>query len=487
MRVVFLLFLFGVLVSGCKEKPSSFLDAELPAKELKEDFTYFRMILESVHPGLYQYQGKASVDRQFDSVYNLLRNNDNALSFYNRLVPLVNNIHCGHTSLFLPSTLSDSIRKLNGFFPIPLTVIDNRLIVNSTSYEIPLGAEIISINKEKTDKLLPKLWKYEPVDGFNTLYQQEEGVWDFAMNYFLLRGAVPSFIIKYKTDDDNAVRQARIAADTYADALDHNFSNRFYYFAEDVNYDMEIADSINTAIMTIYTFGYDTYSADRAFTRFVKNSFRLLQHSPDIKNLVIDLRNNTGGNFHDMFYLYGYLTRRQEWKEFKSAYTVFNRIPFTPYLAKGENDIEGIQASIDSTFDHRSRGRSVRQYADNETKYAAAQTFKGKVYVITNTNVQSAASYFAALLQDEGRAAIVGSETGGSGSTTNSFHVLTYELPHSHIRLNVPVVHAAFSLQKSVAGGRGVMPDYPVSLTLADIKNNSDPQLSFVLDSLIKH
>lgn len=487
MRVVFFSFLFGLLISGCKEKTSSFLDAELPVKELKEDFTYFRMILESVHPGLYQYQGKASVDRQFDSVYNLLRNNDNALHFYNRLVPLVNNIHCGHTSLFLPTPLSDSIRKLNGFFPIPLTVIDNRLIVNSTSYEIPLGAEIISINKEQTDDLLPKLWKYEPVDGFNTLYQQEEGVWDFAMNYFLLKGPHASFTIKFKADDEDVVRQATVAADTYADALDHNFSNRFYYFAEDVNYDMEITDSINTAIMTVYTFGYDTYSADRAFTRFVKNSFRLLQHSPNIKNLVIDLRNNTGGNFHDMFYLYGYLTRRQEWKEFKSAYTVFNRIPFTPYLAKGENDIEGIQASIDSTFDHRSRGRSVRQYADNETKYAAAQTFKGNVYVITNTNVQSAASYFAALLQDEGRAAIVGSETGGSGSSTNSFHVLTYELPHSHIRLNVPVVHAEFSLQKSVAGGRGVLPDYPVPLTLADIKNNNDPQLSFVLDSLIKH
>lgn len=486
MRLLVLSFIFTVLVSSCKEKPQTFLDAELPAKDLKEDFTYFRMILESVHPGLYQYQTKAQVDRQFDSVYNLLRSNDNALSFYNHLVPLVNNIHCGHTSLYLPAALSDSLRKLNGFFPIPLSVIDNRLIVNSTSYEIPLGAEIISINKEKAGKLLPMLWKYEPVDGFNTLYQQEEGVWDFAMNYFLLKGPQSSFTIRYTTEDDEKLRQATVQADTYADALDNNFSNRHYYFAEDVNYDMDVADSISTAIMTVYTFGYDTYSTDRAFTRFVKNSFRLLQRSPEIKTLVIDLRNNTGGNFHDMFYLYSYLTRKQEWKEFKSAFTVFNRIPFTPYLAKGENDIEGIQASIDSSFDHRRLGRSVRQYADNETKYAAANTFKGKVYVITNTNVQSAASYFAALLQDEGRASIIGSETGGSGSNTNSFHVLTYELPHTHIRLNVPVVHAEFSLHRNHSGGRGVMPDYPVPLTLADIETNNDPQLSFVLDSLIK-
>jgi hypothetical protein len=369
---------------------------------------------------------------------------------------------------------------------MPLAVIDNRLIVNSTSYNIPLGAEILSINGEKTEKLLPKLWKYETVDGFNTMYQQEEGVWDFAMNYFLIKGPQKEFRVRYKTTDDNEHTDTEILdPETYNAAADDNFANRYYYFAEDVNYDMDVIDSIHTAVMTVYTFGYDTYSTDRAFTRFVKNSFRLLQRSPEIKNLVIDLRNNTGGNFHDMFYLYGYLTRKAEWKEFKSAYTVFNKIPYTPYLAKGENDVEGIQASLDSSFGYRRQGRSVRQYTDNETKYAAANPFKGQVYVITNTNVQSAASYFASLLQDEGRAKIIGSETGGSGSSTNSFHVLTYELAHTHIRLNVPVVHADFSLQKNYAGGRGVLPDYPVPLTLADLKNNTDPQLGFVLDSLI--
>jgi hypothetical protein len=481
------IFLFILAVHGCKESSPSFLEKKLAAKDLKEDFEYFRRILESVHPGLYQFASEKEFDRQFDSVRNLLKRDETVLDFYNRLIPLVNNIHCGHTGLFLPAAFSDSIRHLDGFFPIPLVTIDNRLIVNSTSYSIPLGAEILSINGERADKLLPKLWRYETVDGFNTLYQQEEGVWDFTMNYFLMRGPQKKFKISYRTTEEGMERtlQETVKPETYAAAADDNFTNRYYYFAEDVNYDMDIIDSIHTAIMTVYTFGYDTYSTDRAFTRFVKNSFRLLRQTPEIKNLIIDLRNNTGGNFHDMFYLYGYLTRKEEWKEFKSAFTVFNQIPYTPYLAKGENDIEGIQASIDSSFNHQRQGRSLRQYADNETKYAALHPFKGKVYVITNTNVQSAASYFAALLQDEGRARIVGSETGGSGSSTNSFHVLTYELPHSHIRLNVPVVHADFSLTGNHAGGRGVLPDYPVPLTLADLKNNTDPQLGFVLDSLI--
>ena len=488
MRIVLssLFICLLLILSGCKEPTHSFLDDQVSAKDLKEDFTYFRLILESVHPGLYQYSSQKEMDHEFDSVYNSIKENTTVLDFYNRLSGISNNVHCGHTSLYLPAAFNDSIRKLNGFFPVPLSVIDNRLIVNSTNYDIPLGAEITSINGSRVDKILPKIWKYETVDGYNNMYQQEEGVWDFAMNFFLLKGPQKKFTIRYKTTDDpERTGEETLEPETYSTAADNNFTNRYYYFAEDVNYDMDIIDSIKTAVLTVYTFGYDTYSTDRAFTRFVKNSFRLLQQSPDIKNLVIDLRNNTGGNFHDMFYLYSYLTRKEEWKEFKSAYTVFNRIPFTPYLAKGENDVEGIQASIDSSFDHKRHGRSVRQYADNETKYAALHPFTGKVYIITNSNVQSAASYFAALMQDEGRAKVIGAETGGSGSSTNSFHVLTYELPHTHIRLNVPVVHADFSLRKTYAGGRGVLPDYPVPLTLADLKTNTDPQLGFVLDSLI--
>jgi hypothetical protein len=489
MRIVvsFIFFVSVLALDGCKKPVHSFLDARVSAKELKDDYNSFRNILESVHPGLYQYANQKDWEHQFDSVQNLLHKDRTIIDFYNILSGLVNNVHCGHTSLFLPAAFNDSIRHLNGFFPVPLTVIDNRLIVNSTNYDIPLGAEIISINGDRVDKFLSKLWKYETVDGFNTMYQQEESVWDFAMNYFMIKGPQKEFKVRYKTTDENNEHTETevIEPETFAAAADDNFTNRYYYFAEDVNYDMDVIDSIHTAVMTVYTFGYDTYSTDRAFTRFVKNSFSLLRKSPNIKNLVIDLRNNTGGNFHDMFYLYGYLTRKEEWKEFKKAYTVFNKIPFTPYLAKGENDVEGIQASIDSSFDHKRNGRIMRQYADNETKYAAEHPFTGNVYVITNSNVQSAASYFAALLQDEGRAKIVGSETGGSGSNTNSFHVLTYELPHTHIRLNVPVVHAEFSLQKTYAGGRGVLPDYPVPLTLADLKNNTDPQLGFVLDSLI--
>ena len=483
-KFIIYIFIFSCAVVGCQEKPHTIVEQKLPLKAIQEDFESFRMILEAVHPGIYLYNSQKEMSRRFDSVYKTLTNDATVLDLMNRLEPIVNSLHCGHTSVFLPEGFSDSIHRLKAFFPIPLNVVENKLVVNSTEFEIPLGAEIVSINGEKADVLMPDMWEYEPVDGYNTLYQQEEGAWDFATNYFKFRGPQKAFKIGYKTEASDKEIHVNIAAVDYDKVMD---TERFFALSEDVNYDMEMFDDEGYALLTIYTFGYDTWSTDRAFENFIKNSFRLIERSPNIHNLVIDLRNNTGGNFHNMFHLYGYLTKRTEWKEFKTAYTVFDRIPYTPFLSKGENDVAGIQASLDSTFSSKKQGRFVRQYTDNETLYPSQYPFKGQVYVLTNSNVQSAAAYFAALLKDEGRAKIIGNETGGSGTNTNSFHLLTYELPHTKIRLTVPVVHAEFSLQgNNHTAGHGVQPDYPVSLSLADLKENNDAQLGYVLDSLIK-
>ena len=482
-------FLIGlvllVTIFSCKESGyKTIVDEKIALKDLKEDFTYFRLILEAVHPGLYLYNTKKQMDRRFDSLYMSLNSDATISDFYNRLSILINSVHCGHTSIYTSQDYTDSIHKIKGYFPVPLNVVNDELRVNSEDFEIPLGAEIVSINKEKIKKILPLLWNYEPVDGYNKRYQQEEGAWDFATNYFMLRGPQQGFVVGYKKDDSSAVEEVVLEPKNYAGVLE---ASRYFALAEDVNYDMEMYEQYGYAILTIYTFGYDTWSTDNAFENFINNSFKLLKKTPGVRNLIIDLRNNTGGNFHDMFHLYGYLTHKAEWKEFNSAYTVFNRIPFLPYLATGDNDVSGVQASIDSSFTARKVGRYVKEYTSNETMYQAEDVFKGNVFALINSNVQSAAAYFAALLKDEGHTKIIGDETGGSGTNTNSFHLLTYELPHSKIKISLPVVHAEYVLENNRhSAGHGVSPDYPVSLSLSGLKENTDNQMNFIIDSLIR-
>ncbi len=485
IKLFFTSYFFCCLFYSCKESSKhTILDEKIPVKQLKEDFTYLRLILEAVHPGLYLYTSEKEMNHSFDSVYNSLKTDATFLDFFNKIAPVVNSIHCGHTSILASNFFADSVFKIKGYFPIPVNVVNNKLVVNSTEFEVPLGAEIVTINSEKVSKFLPEFWNYEPVDGYNNQYQQEESGWNFSANYFKFKGPHSLFKLGYKPFLSDVVIETEIKAETYIGML---AGTRHFMLPEDVNYDMELFDESGYAILTIYTFGYDTWSTDKAFENFVSNSFRLLRQSPKIRNLIIDLRNNTGGNFHNMFHLYGHLTKKKQWKEFKNAYAVFNRIPFTPYLAKDENDVAGIQTSLDSSFTSKREGRYVRQYQDNETLYPSATQFKGNVIALTNSNVQSAAAYFAALLKDEGMAKIVGDETGGSGTITNSFHLLTYQLPNSKIMFTVPVVHALFSLENNrLQLGRGVTPDYPVSLSLTDLIDNSDTQLNYIIDSILR-
>src|ERR1700710_1188663 len=184
----FYFLLFTFYFSSCMERKQPIYTQKVDVKELQEDFNYFRLILESAHPGLYQYTSVKDMQRLFDSTYKTLDSNISVFEFYNKLAFITNKIHCGHSSIFFPDNITDSLDNTNGFFPVPLAFIEGNLVVNSEAYDIPLGSRIISINNEPIENILAGLEMYEPVDGFVEQFQLEETSWDFPLNYFYKKG-----------------------------------------------------------------------------------------------------------------------------------------------------------------------------------------------------------------------------------------------------------------------------------------------------------
>jgi C-terminal processing protease CtpA/Prc len=108
------------------------------------------------------------------------------------------------------------------------------------------------------------------------------------------------------------------------------------------------------------------------------------------------------------------------------------------------------------------------------------------VFVLVNTEVSSAASYFASLVKNARRGLIIGEETRGGAYMHNGFRNIVYELPNSDIQFSFAIANVVHTLGNKQDYGRGVIPDYKKPSTIADFTNNEDTQLNFVLDSLLK-
>ncbi len=477
-----------LLVAGCYFFPynTDIVFQKYNASRLQYDFRVFRTVLERGHPGLYTYTSKADMDHCFDSIYNTINSSSDIRAFHGKLAYVVDKIGCSHTNLYLPKDYYDTILKRANFFPIPIVYVDGGLYINSDSYEIPVGSHVISINGNQAEDIMKRMEDYNVPDGVNKNYSLSQAAVDFAYDYFLSYGPSGSFRIEYAAPDSSKKETASIAATTLEKHLnDYNY-HTYYYYPSEVGYDFEVIDSIHTALLTLRSFSYSTATTFAAYKNFLNNSFSLLKRENDINNLIIDCRNNTGGEYENVFLLYRYLSR-DAFKEVDSATVRFDKTPYTEFLDPdfAVSEKPALDSMIKHEFCRLPNGNSSMIDEENTTRRPHPMAFNGNVYVLTNNNVLSAASNFVAMMKDSRRGVIVGEETGGGYNGHNGFTRVLYKLPNTGIQLEFSAVRVQHYLQHHQLDKYGIDPDYQVGTSLDDVINNQDPQLSFVINKLI--
>ena len=480
----------GVLlfVAGCYFFPYStdIVSEKYSASRLQKDFVVFRSVLERAHPGLYTYAGKDEIDHCFDSIYNTLNTPIDVRAFHQKLSFIVDKIGCSHTNVYLPKVYYDTILKRGNFFPIPIVYVDGGLYINSDMWEIPVGSHIISINGNTAEDIMNRIAYYNVPDGHNKDYSMSQAAAEFAYDYFLAYGPSINFMVEYAIPGSPKKETASVTATTLEKHLSDYNDYSYFNYSSEVGYDFEIVDSIHTGILTLRSFSYSTAATFAAYKNFLNNAFTLLKNENDINNLIIDCRNNTGGEYENVFLLYRFLSKTA-FKEVDSATVRFDKVPFTNFL---EPDfLQKEKPSLDSMIKHEfcrlPNGNSSMNDEENTLRRPHPMAFNGKVYVITNNNILSAASNFVAMMKDSKRGIIVGEETGGGFNGHNGFTRLLYKLPDTGLLLEFSAVKVQHYLQHPQLNKYGIQPDYPVSNSLNDIINNQDPQLSFIINNLI--
>ena len=210
----------------------------------------------------------------------------------------------------------------------------------------------------------------------------------------------------------------------------------------------------NIGILTIKDWHNDVLRKrfKQHFKRSIKPIFERIEKS-NIEYLIIDLRDNQGGNLSNSKLVLSHLLNHP-----------FEMIEKYHKIKQGKL----VAASGPKMGIHK------------PNKYV----FKGEVIVLINGGSFSNSGIFSSILKKYKRATFVGEETGGSAYllSANSKKI---KLPNTKIRYEVPTLQFVIKDKKQHYYS-GVIPDYLIAPSIQNLINKKDTQMEYAIKLALK-
>ncbi|HSQ45017.1 MAG TPA: S41 family peptidase, partial [Ginsengibacter sp.] len=457
MRLFFTLFIATIFCS-CSVSKNYNPDKKYSKEELQEDYNLLRKILGKKHPSLYWYTSRDSMNYFFNEGYHAIEDSMTELQFgWKILAPLTSVIHCGHTSFSMSKGWNKFIRhKRIPSFPLFLKIWNDTMVViynlNSKDSVIKKGTIITSINGISSADIINIMFDYMVEDGYS------ENV-----NYIRLSTSFPYFHRNifglYKTYNigyiDSAGKQKNVLIPYFNPPLDslkkiekqQKIEKKFLKTGKRENIRSLQIDT-TFALMTINSF------SKGHLKNFFKKSFRKIRRKK-IKNLVIDIRANGGGDINNYVLLTKFL-RNSPFKVADSAWSKSKNFgPYTRYITSGIFNNIGL-----SVLTHKGKdGNYHFGYWERHTFMPKRRNhFDGNVYVLINGLTFSAATLFCNAVKSQQNITLVGEETGGGWYGNSGIMIPDIKLPNTKLRVRLPFFRIVQYDHVNVKGS-GVLPD----------------------------
>lgn len=418
-------------------------ERKIPADLLKQDFNMLRDSLQKWHGALYRYVPKAKLDHIFDSCYASITEDMTIPRFYGLTSFAIGAIEDGHTNCRLPKQVMNDYLNNTKFFPAMVMFIGDRIFIRCSNQNNELNeSELLSIDHYSSNEIAQKLFRHIPSDGAIQSRKSWEMNEAFLPLLDIVYGSKEHFDITYKTKTGK-VQSTVLTADSIKNIRCANPDAR-----PDKYLSLDYKNG-NVAVLTIKTF-FDGFLSQTKedLNNFLAESFKAIKEK-HIQKLIIDVRNNGGGNDGNGILLYAYLTKK----------------PFL-YYASQETNTEKFPEE-----GHPNLGMQMPK----------ENNFNGKVFILINGRSFSATAEFAAVAKSNNRAIFIGEETGGGYYGNTSGDDINITLPNSQITARIPMVKYTSAVKKSKYADRGVIPDYIVMPGITDIIQNNDVQMKYAL------
>ena len=387
--------------------------------EVLGDLTYLFESLKDAHYDLYAY----TTEHEFDSTYQAIRSSvdQDSLSLLqtiNTLQQLTTAVNNGHTNIDFPGQSYGEYAYSGGtLFPLELAFEYDKPLVRknwSDNYAIEIGSELLSINGMSMQEILSRI--YPQIAAERPYFKNVKiELYSFPRCYWQVFGKQDNFEVKVLFN--GVVKTYVLQAIEVIDG-----------------YEMKRAEVMNAKMMLKF-FDQSAYlnpgnfsGDEQKYRQFIDSAFVEIQQR-NSKNLIVDLRNNGGGNNSFSDYLVSHFADKPfKWN---SSFTL-KTSRFLKEHVRQHNDTTDV--FFKEILGHKD-GEVYEYGFEAHHPQPEPKRFGGKVFVLVNRQSHSQSAVTAAQIQDYGFGIIVGEETGDYPSLYAS--QFQYRLPHTGIPVNV--------------------------------------------------
>jgi hypothetical protein len=432
----------------------------------QQDFNVFITSLRELHPALYKNITKENFDKNAEVVNERLKSvkSDNeAIYIIQEFLFKIKDSHVGNVSIYHGEL---GVTKA---LPISIFILDGQLYIKgydaAPEYN---GTKILSINGTKSELIIDSLNVLFPLDGDRKVISY------FLQPYFnTYYGAFCSQTDTFIINTEKRIIKAPAAVK--GSALYEKLmikKNWAEYFGNNNGFVTELNDN----------YGY--FRCERLDSKKIESSFLDMikeMNKRKIKNFVLDLRYNNGGDALIAGKMASYIVDKPFYV-FENVYTTNTKRP--KYLKNMESQFYFKHRHLKSVKNDSLR-KVVRFEKCIKQTYPNKDKFQGQIYVLTGSITLSASSMLCSYIKGQSNVTFVGSETSGS---------INYLCAASHCVINFPSLNSTFSfgvqlleIKKNSSKTElpiGLIPEHKIDYTVDDILNKRDKEIEWIKDQI---
>jgi hypothetical protein len=416
------------------------------------DFNILTTTIEENHPMMFSYINRDSFTFLSDDIVARIKQGITSTQFYYEVSTLLTTIGCGHTFAY-PGENSRIRPSLPNDLPFDVSVVDTSLYISKAYdhlYQQYARMRISKINNLPAEGIIEKAYHFISADGHNKTYKE-----------YLLQRKFNYYLNQVLTYPDSLFIE--LANEKFTLKYPTHFSRNAP--EEEESKFQDISGVINTVMLTLPTFDEGKSTIKKCFKYISENK---------IQHLIIDLRDNGGGNGNIGSYVVSFIL--------DSTLTYYLDKKTTPL--KHKQYIEGRAGVIISNQFIMSD--SITKSYWFKVKPKRKYNYDGKLYVLTNGGTFSTGAFVASVLKHKTRSIFSGKETGGSEYGIGGGVIGKLVLPYSNLTIKFPLYKWSFNTT-SIDNGTGVIPDFYIHYTIEDILTGTDKEINKAIELINEH